>query len=310
MASMPEVRIREVGMRDGLQNIETFMPTEAKQAWCSAEVAAGVREMEVCSFVPSKLIPQFADAEAVVAHALAIEALTAVALIPNLSGAERGVDLGVSKMVYVLSASENHNQANVRRSTAESLEDFARIVALRNSLPNDRRFVLASSVSTSFGCTIEGAVDEDRVHELAEKLASFGADEIVLADTVGYGAPGPVRRVFAAVQRDISPVPVAAHFHDTRGLGLANALAAFEEGVREFDASLGGLGGCPYAPRAPGNVVTEDLAFMFESMGVSTGIDLERLMAVRGVIASALPDVELHGNLARAGLPKDFRAAL
>ncbi len=309
MTQASGLRIREVGLRDGLQNIADFMPTAAKIAWINAEAAAGVREIEVCSFVPPKLIPQFSDAEAVVTHALALDALTSVALIPNLKGAERGVALGVAKMVFVLSVSESHNQANVRRSTDESVADFGRIVALRDAGPDVPRFVLSAALSTSFGCTYEGRVDEGRVVELASEMAARGADEIVLGDTVGFADPGHVRRLVRAVQGAVAPVAVACHFHDTRGLGLANAFAAYEEDVREFDASLGGLGGCPYAPKATGNVVTEDLAFMFEAMGVATGIDLDALVKVREIVAAALPNAPLYGSLSRAGLPKGFTAA-
>jgi hydroxymethylglutaryl-CoA lyase len=309
MTAASEVRIREVGLRDGLQNVADFMPTAAKTAWIDAEAATGVREIEVCSFVPPKLIPQFSDAEAVVTHALGLDGLTSVALIPNLKGAERGVALGVAKMVFVLSVSESHNQANVRRSTDESVADFERIVALRDADPDALRFALTAALSTSFGCTYEGRVDEGRVVELASGLAARGADQIMLGDTVGFADPGHVRRLVGAVRDAVAPVPVACHFHDTRGLGLANAFAAYEEGVREFDASLGGLGGCPYAPRATGNVVTEDIAFMFEAMGIATGIDLDALVKVREIVAAALPNTPLHGSLSRAGLPKGFAAA-
>ena len=306
MTQAPELRIREVGLRDGLQNIAEFMPTAAKMAWIDAEVAAGVREIEVCSFVPPRLIPQFSDAEAVVSHPLGLDGLTSVALIPNLKGAERGAALGVAKMVFVLSVSESHNQANVRRSTDGSVADFERIVALRDAGPDAPRFALTAALSTSFGCTYEGRVDEGRVVELASGLAGRGADEIMLGDTVGFADPAHVRRLVGAVRDAVAPVPVACHFHDTRGLGLANAFAAFEEGVREFDASLGGLGGCPYAPKATGNVVTEDLAFMFEAMGIATGIDLDALVKVREIVAAALPNAPLYGSLSRAGLPKGF----
>jgi hydroxymethylglutaryl-CoA lyase len=309
MTGSATVSIREVGLRDGLQNVVDFMPTSAKCAWIDAEVAAGVREIEVCSFVPPKLIPQFSDAEEVVAHALGLSGLTPVALIPNLKGAERGIALGVPKMVFVLSVSESHNQANVRRSTSESVADFGRIVALRDGGSVETRFALTAALATSFGCTYEGRVDEGRVVELARTLAGRGADEIMLGDTVGFADPAHVRRLVRPVQDAVAPVPVACHFHDTRGLGLANAFAAYEEGVREFDASLGGLGGCPYAPKATGNVVCEDLAFMFEAMGVATGIDLDALVRVRDIVAAALPDAPLYGSLSRAGLPTGFAKA-
>jgi hydroxymethylglutaryl-CoA lyase len=302
-------RVREVGLRDGLQSIAEILPTEQKIAWLEAEHAAGLREIEVSSFVPPKLLPQLADAEAVVRHALSLPGLTVSALIPNLRGAERGLALGVHEMNFVLSVSEGHNRANVRRTTAESIEDFRRVVTVCHTAPPDRRPRVACGLSTAFGCTIEGAVDEDRVRRIAVEAAEAGADAIMLADTVGYGQPAAVERVFRRVIADVAPLPVAGHFHDTRGLGLANVLAALTAGARAFDASLGGLGGCPYAPGATGNIVTEDLAFMLEAMGFDTGIDLDRLVEVRKLVARLLPDVVQYGSIAKAGLPKNFHAA-
>jgi hydroxymethylglutaryl-CoA lyase len=301
------VSVREVGLRDGLQSISEILPTEDKIAWLEAEHAAGVREIEVSSFVPPKLLPQLADAEAVVRHALSLPGLTVSALIPNLRGAERGLALGVHEMNFVLSVSEGHNRANVRRTTAESIDDFRRVVALCHTAPAERRPRVACGLATAFGCTIEGAVDEDRVRRIAVEAAEAGADAIILADTVGYGQPAAVERVFRWVVTDVAPLPVAGHFHDTRGLGLANVLAALNAGARAFDASLGGLGGCPYAPGATGNIVTEDLVFMLEAMGFETGIDIERLLEVRELVHGFLPNVAQHGAIAKAGLPKNFR---
>jgi hydroxymethylglutaryl-CoA lyase len=301
-----KVQIREVGMRDGLQSIADILPTETKLAWLDAEYAAGVREIEVSSFVPPKLLPQLADAEAVVRHALTLPGLTVSALIPNLRGAERGLALGVHEMNFVLSVSEGHNLSNVRRGTDGSVEDFRRVVALCREQGGEKRPRINCGLATAFGCTIEGDVDEDRVRRIAGEVAEAGADGILLADTVGYGQPGAIGRVFRRVIADVAPLPVGAHFHDTRGLGLANVLAAYEAGCRAFDASLGGLGGCPYAPGATGNIVLEDTVFMFEAMGCATGIDLERLAAVRAIVAQALPDVTLYGAIAKAGLPRNF----
>jgi hydroxymethylglutaryl-CoA lyase len=301
-----KVQIREVGMRDGLQSIADILPTETKLAWIVAEYAAGVREIEVSSFVPPKLLPQLADAEAVVRHALTLPGLTVSALIPNSRGAERGLALGVHEMNFVLSVSEGHNLSNVRRGTDESVEDFRRVVALCKEQGGEKRPRINCGLATAFGCTIEGDVDEDRVRRIAGEVAEAGADGILLADTVGYGQPGAIGRVFRKVIADVAPLPVGAHFHDTRGLGLANVLAAYEAGCRAFDASLGGLGGCPYAPGATGNIVLEDTVFMFEAMGCATGIDLERLAAVRAIVAQALPDVTLYGAIAKAGLPRNF----
>jgi len=299
-----KVQIREVGMRDGLQSIADIMPTETKLAWLDAEYAAGVREIEVSSFVPPKLLPQLADAEAVVRHALTLPGLHVSALIPNSRGAERGLALGVPEMNFVLSVSEGHNLSNVRRRTEESVEDFRRVVQLCRD--SGKTVKINCGLATAFGCTIEGDVDEDRVRRIANEVAEAGADGIILADTVGYGQPAAIGRVFRKVIADVSPLPVMAHFHDTRGLGLANVLAAYEAGCRFFDASLGGLGGCPYAPGATGNIVLEDTVFMFEAMGVETGIQLERLAAVREIVARALPEVTLYGAIAKAGLPRNF----
>ncbi|MBV8120440.1 MAG: hydroxymethylglutaryl-CoA lyase [Alphaproteobacteria bacterium] len=300
--------VREVGMRDGLQSLAEIMPTEQKIAWLDAEHAAGVREIEVSSFVPPKLLPQLADAEAVVRHALSLPGLTVSALIPNLKGAERGLAIGVHEINFVLSVSEGHNRANVRRSTTESIEDFRRVVALCHTAPEDQRPRLTCGLATAFGCTIEGAVDEERVRRIAVEVAEAGADAIMLADTVGYGQPAAVERVFRRVMADVAPLPVCGHFHDTRGLGLANVLAALNAGARSFDASLGGLGGCPYAPGATGNIVIEDLVFMLGAMGFDTGIDLDRLVEVRELVHQALPDVVQYGAIVKAGLPKNFHA--
>jgi hydroxymethylglutaryl-CoA lyase len=301
-----EAIVREVGLRDGLQSLARFVPTEAKSAWIDAEHAAGVREIEVTSLVPPKLIPQFTDSEAVVRHALGRRGLTVAVLIPNLKGAERGIAMGAHKMNYVLSVSEAHNLANVRRTTAESVADFKRVVAAVKAVDPARRPKLGCGLATAIGCTIQGRVDEDEVRRVAAEIAAAGADEIAVADTVGYGNPAAVRRIFRAVIAELGDFPVAAHFHDTRGLGLANVLAALEAGVRAFDSSLAGLGGCPYAPGATGNIVTEDLAFMLESMGFATGIDLDKLVAVREILAKNIPEIALLGNFPKAGVPKNF----
>lgn len=300
-----KVTVREVGLRDGLQNLAQMMSTAQKTAWLSAEAAAGVSEFEVTSLVSPKLLPQFSDAAEVIAHGLKLPAVRISALTPNLKGAERGFVLGVHQVNFVLSVSEGHNRSNVRRSTQESLDDFGRICALRRSGGFATR--VAGGLATSFGCTIDGAVDEGRVLALAHQLAEAGADELIVADTVGYGNPAAVKRVFTPLCRDLK-IPITAHFHNTRGLGLANVVAALDAGVRRFDAALGGLGGCPYAPGATGNIDSEDCVFMLEEMGFETGTDLPALLDVRRQIESELPGVEFHGDLARAGLPKTFVA--
>jgi len=303
-----DVTITEVGPRDGLQNTKSFMPTASKKAWISAEAAAGVRAIEVCSFVPAKLIPQFADAEEVLAHANAIPGMTAVVLVPNFKGCERALATGARRVTVPISVSEAHSMSNVRKTTAQAIEDFVRMAELVRSQPG-KRAQLVGACSTAFGCSLQGVVEEDAVVRVAAALREAGADAISLADTVGYANPEQVKRLFKKVRNAIGEdFHIEAHFHNTRGLGLANALAAYEVGVRNFDSTLGGLGGCPWAPGASGNVVTEDLVFMFESMGVKTGIDIGKLIEVRQTAFAALPDAELYGHISKAGLPKGYQA--
>ena len=304
-----DVIVREVGLRDGLQIHPTFMPTESKIAWIEAEAAAGMREIEVTSYVPPKLIPQFADAEEVTRRALAIPGLTVTALIPNSRGAERGLSLGVHKLNFVMSVSKTHNLKNVRREREESVADFARIVELVKAQPEGRRPRIVGGLSTALGCSFEGRIPVADVVKYALLLAEAGADEIMVADTVGYADPAQVRAVFKAVMAEIGTLPIGAHFHDTRGTGLANVATALECGVRSFDASQAGLCGCPFAPGATGNIVMDDLCFMLDSMGLTTGVDLQKLLGVREIVRTALPDIEMHGALARAGLPRNYVAA-
>ncbi len=307
MRTGTDVECREVGLRDGLQSLSTFFPTAEKIRWIVAEAASGMPEIEVCSFVPPKLIPQFTDAAEVVAAALAVDGLGVAALVPNLKGAERGFAAGVHKLNYVTSVSESHNRANVRRSTDESVDDFGRIVAARAATAGARDTRLAVGLATAFGCTIEGRVEPGAVMRLAEKFVAAGADELAIADTVGFGNPNDVKRLLTQVMSQFGEdVAIAAHFHDTRGLGMANVFAALEAGVRRFDASLGGLGGCPYAPSATGNIVMDDLVFLLEGAGLRTGVDLDRLVAVREIIVRNLPGEPLYGMYAKAGAPKGF----
>ena len=301
-----KISVREVGLRDGLQIHPTFMPTDEKLAWIAAEAAAGVREIEVTSYVPPKLIPQFADAEAVTLGALAIPGLTVAALIPNLRGAQRGVELGVHKLNFVMSVSETHNMKNVRRLPADSVADFRAIVELAKAQPQGKRPIIVGGLSTALGCSYEGRIAVSQVVKYATQLMEAGADELVVADTVGYADPRLVREVFRAVLAEVGDTPVGAHFHDTRGTGLANVSAALDCGITRFDASLAGLGGCPFAPGASGNIVMEDLCFMLDSMGLDTGVDLERLVEVRKIVARSLPDIPMQGALAKAGLPRNY----
>jgi hydroxymethylglutaryl-CoA lyase len=300
------VDVREVGLRDGLQQVKEILPVHRKKEWIRGALAAGISHMEVTSFVPARIVPQFADAEEVVGEAIATPGLRASVLVPNLRGAERAFAAGVPQINYVISASEMHNQANVRRSTDESLLDFRRITAVRKDTAQHCE-IIAGGIATAFGCTLQGAVSEARVIDIAEQLAAAGADEILLADTVGYADPYQVARLIKAVRAAVTPRPVACHFHDTRALGLANIVAALEAGIRAFDASIGGLGGCPFAPGATGNVDMEDTVFLLEQLGFSSGVDLERLIDLRREVETWLPGQRFSGAVAKAGLPKTYR---
>jgi hydroxymethylglutaryl-CoA lyase len=305
MTSPPQVLISEVGPRDGLQSVKAVMPTAAKFAWIDALVAAGVREIEVASFVPATLLPQMADAAAVVRHALTHPGITVMALVPNLRGAQAAFAAGVHKISVPMSASAAHSLANVRKTREQMVDEIRNIAALRDDVAPLVK--VEAGIATAFGCTIQGAVNEDDVVWLAEQVIAAGADESGLSDTTGMGNPAQVRRLFQRVRAAIGDKTGAAHMHNTRGLGIANCLAAYDVGVRTFDASLAGLGGCPYAPGASGNVVTEDLVFMFEAMGVATGINLPKLIAAREPLRDGLPGEPLYGMTPDAGLPKGFQ---
>jgi hydroxymethylglutaryl-CoA lyase len=300
----PAILISEVGPRDGLQSVAACMPTADKLRWISALHAAGLREIEVGSFVPARLLPQLADTAEVVAHALKLPGLTVLALVPNLRGAEAALAAGVHKITVPVSASPAHSMANVRKTPQAMVEEVRLIDALRRSVAP--QVGLEAAISTAFGCTLQGAVPEDEVIRLAVQCAEAGADDVGLSDTTGHANPAQVRRLFVRLHAEIGDKAGAAHMHNTRGLGLANCLAAYEAGVRTFDASLGGLGGCPYAPGASGNVVTEDLVFMFEAMGIATGIDLNRLIAARAPLQTGLPGEPLYGMTPEAGLPQGW----
>ncbi|HEY1888850.1 MAG TPA: hydroxymethylglutaryl-CoA lyase [Steroidobacteraceae bacterium] len=301
------ILVSEVGLRDGLQSIRSIMPTEAKMEWVRAEAAAGIRELEVGSFVPAKLLPQLADTDALVRFARTIPGLTVAVLVPNLRGAQAAVDAGAHKITLPCSVSETHSLRNLRRSHAQLLQEARAIAELLRALPSERRPHFECSLSTAFGCTLEGAIPQARVADLAEKLMSAGCDEVGLADTSGYADPASVRQLVRLVRTAVGNEALSGiHLHNTRGLGLANALMALEEGITTFDSSLAGLGGCPFAPGASGNIVTEDLCFMLEAMGIKTGIDLRALLRVRSILARALPDESLYGFTVEAGLPLGF----
>jgi len=303
-----DVLISEVGPRDGLQSIEQIMSTADKKRWIEAQFAAGTREIEVGSFVPARLLPQLADTVELVRWARAeLPGLVIAVLVPNLKGLENAVGAGAHKVSIPLSMSETHSIKNVRKNHAEMLEEINLCVDYLATVPEADRPRLEVGLSTAFGCTIEGPVPEDRVVELAEAVIELGVDEVGLSDTTGYGNPAQLKRlargIWAAVGEDRLR---GVHLHNTRGQGLANALMAVELGFDTVDSSLGGLGGCPWAPGASGNIVTEDLAWMLEAMGLRTGIDLPALLEVRQIVTHALPGEPLYGFLPEAGLPQGY----
>jgi hydroxymethylglutaryl-CoA lyase len=291
-----DILVSEVGPRDGLQSISSVMPTDAKKCWIKAEFEAGIREIEVGSFVPANLLPQLADTAELVAFARGIDGLAVAALVPNFYGAQSAVEAKVHKMSIPFSVSETHSQRNLRRTHAEMFDEIRRITQLLRGLADDERPHFEGGLATAFGCSLEGAIDENKVVAFAEQLMEAGCDEVGLSDTTGYANPAQVRRLVRSVKAAVGDDRLTGiHLHNTRGLGLANALAALEEGIT-----------CPAAPGASGNIVTEDLVFMLESMGLRTGVDLERLLKVRRILSDAIPVEELYGFTPDAGLPKGF----
>ena len=296
--------VREVGLRDGLQSISRVMPTAQKIEWLRAAFAAGQREIEVGSFVPARLLPQLADTAELLTVAKTMPGLLASVLVPNLKGAERALDGGADLMIVPLSSSHAHSLANLRKTPDEVVAEVGRIRAARDA--SGSRTLIEGGIGTAFGCTLQGEVPVSETLRLMQALLDAGADRVSLADTVGYADPAMVRSLFEKALPIAGDRLWSAHFHDTRGLGLANVYAALEVGVTRFDACLAGIGGCPHAPGASGNVDTEDLVFMLESMGLSTGIDLTQLIELRGRVAGWLEGETLHGTVWRAGFPKTF----
>jgi hydroxymethylglutaryl-CoA lyase len=302
-----DILISEVGPRDGLQSVNSVMPTEAKKAWVKAEAEAGVREIEVGSFVPPKLLPQLADTGEIVEYARSIPGLQVAVLVPNFKGAENAIKAGAHKITIPLSVSETHSQANLRKTHAQVLEEVVKIVDLIKTLPENERPHFEGGLSTAFGCTLEGHVPQAKVVEMAEKLVELGCSEVGLADTTGYANPLQVKNMVNAVWAAVGREKLKGiHLHNTRGQGLANVMAALDIGLDTLDSSLGGLGGCPFAPGASGNIVTEDLVFLLDSMGLKTGINLDKLMSVRDIVTAALPDEQMYGFTPDASLPKGY----
>ncbi|HEX2530543.1 MAG TPA: hydroxymethylglutaryl-CoA lyase [Burkholderiaceae bacterium] len=302
------VTLREVGLRDGLQSIARTLPTAQKIEWIREAHAAGLREIEVGSFVPPKLLPQLADTAELVAFAKTLPGLTVSVLVPNLKGAKRAFDSGADWMLLPLSASHAHSLANLRKAPDDVVAEIAAMVEARRACGVDTRIEVG--MSTAFGCTIQGEVAIDEVLRLLRAVLALGVDRVSLADTVGYADPRQAAELFTRAREVAGDKLDAAHFHDTRGLGIANVMAALQAGQTRFDASLAGIGGCPHAPGASGNVATEDLAYLFASMGIDTGVDFDRLMALRAKVAGWLTGECLHGGIAQAGLPKPLRARL
>jgi hydroxymethylglutaryl-CoA lyase len=300
-----KVQVCEVGPRDGLQMAHDIMPTALKSRWIAAMAQAGVTEIEVGSFVPAKLVPQMADTDAIVRSALKQPGLRVMALVPNLRGAQAAYAAGAHGVGVPVSVSEGHSRSNTRKGTAEQVEEVARIVEWVRA--QERPMAIEPGCATAFGCAIDGEIALDKVVRTAVALAEAGVDAVALADTVGYGNPAQVRALVRAVRAEIGDKLTKLHLHDTMGLGLANALAGLEEGIRSFDSALAGLGGCPFAPGASGNIVTDDLVFMLESMGFDTGIDLDRLIASRELLHEGVPTEPMFGQVSRAGIPKTYR---
>ena len=306
MASLPpRVVVREVGLRDGLQSIATVVATERKKEWIGDAHAAGQREIEVGSFVPARLLPQLADTGELVAYAKTLPGVFVSVLVPNLQGAERALESGCDLLLVPLSASRAHSIANLRKTPDEVVAEVGRIRAARDAA--GAKTLIEGGIGTAFGCTLQGEVHRTEVLRCLEALLDVGCDRVSIADTVGFADPRAVRTLFEQTRAIAGDRLWCGHFHDTRGLALANVVAALETGVARFDASLAGIGGCPHAPGASGNVATEDLAFMLASMAIETGIDVERLLALRTKLGGWLAGETLHGTLWRAGLPKTFR---
>ncbi|HEU4426458.1 MAG TPA: hydroxymethylglutaryl-CoA lyase [Pilimelia sp.] len=293
---MPSVvSIREVGPRDGLQN-EAPVPTDAKVRLLDALSSTGVRRIEAVSFVHPKAIPQMADADEVWQRAAKAPGVRYSALVPNSRGAQRALGAGFTEIEVVVSASDAHNRANVNRSTEESLAD---IEALISSL-HDAGATVEVIVSTAFGCPYTGDVDPARVAGIVDRVVADGADRIAFGDTTGMATPRRVREVVTAVRERHPDVPLLLHFHNTRGTALANVLTALELGITEYDASVGGLGGCPYAPGATGNAATEEIVHMLHDMGIDTGIDLDAMIEAAR-LAEEIVGRELPSGVLRAG---------
>ncbi len=292
-----EVSVYEVSPRDGLQNERVTVPFGDKLRLIDAILAAGIRRVEITSFVSPKWIPQLADADEVASHAKEPDGVRFSALVPNAEGLERARVAGMKEIAVFISASETHNRKNVNKSIDLTLKAFAETVPPALALGMRVR----GYVSTVWGCPYEGAVDPRRSLAIATRLHEMGCYQISLGDTIGVGTPRQTNELLKMMLAEIPMASIAMHMHDTRGTALANIVVGLEMGIRDFDASLGGLGGCPYAPGAAGNVATEDLVYMLQGMGIATGIDLERLVEA-GRVASSIVGRSLPSKVQKAGV--------
>ncbi|MEM7426254.1 MAG: hydroxymethylglutaryl-CoA lyase [Pseudomonadota bacterium] len=295
------ITLREVGLRDGLQLVKTFPSSAEKCEWIRREYDAGVRHFEIGSFLPASRFPQFADIRELIDAVGARENAFAAALALNERGAEDAFSTGLDEVMCVLSATEEHSLANARRSRASAVELVAKIRAMRDQAGH--KAIVTAAISMSFGCTLAGTVEPDEVLRLVDALMDAGAEVIGLADTVGYAGPRQVGELTEQTRKLIGDVPLCIHLHDTRGMGLANASAALDGGADILDASLGGLGGCPFAPGATGNIVFEDVVYLCETKGFATGIDPDALKGPREVAERSMPGETFYGAIARAGTP-------
>jgi hydroxymethylglutaryl-CoA lyase len=293
------VSVYEVSPRDGLQNESRILSVADKKELVAALVAAGLRQIEVTSFVSPRWVPQLADATELVRALPAVANVTYSALCPNATGLERARAVGLKEVAIFLSASETHNQKNTNKSIARSLEVFEELIPVAR----DAGMRVRAYVSTVWGCPYEGDVDPKRALEITRDLIRWGVYQVSLGDTIGVGTPLQTERICELFLEEFAPEQLALHFHDTRGTALSNVLCGLLAGIRTFDASVGGLGGCPYAPGAAGNLATEDLVYMLHGMGLETGVDLEALLAA-GQVAERVVGRKLPGKVHQAGLPR------
>lgn len=291
-----EVSIYEVSPRDGLQNETAMIPIEGKRRLIEALVAAGLRRLEITSFVSPKWIPQLADAEELAKSLTPPPGVTYAALCPNARGLERALGAGVKEVAVFLSSSETHNKMNINKTIADTLSVFEEIVPPAR----EAGVTVRAYLSTVWGCPYEGPVDAQKALGIAQRLLELGCYQVSIADTIGVGTPRQTSEIVKRFLGELPPERFALHMHDTRGTALANVLVALELGVRDFDSSVGGVGGCPYAPGAAGNLATEDLVFMLEGMGIKTGVDLDKLIAA-GNIAEQVIGRQLPGKVHKAG---------